>query len=159
MPRPPTESLTPRESQLMECLWQFGAATAEQIRGQLPGAAHDSSVRTLLRVLEEKGYVGHTLHGKAYVYAPLVPREAAQSQAASTLLQRLFRGSAASLVLRLLEDEEISPAELQSLAAEAAAAARPPAAAEPAAGSASAAKPKSSAKPAGRRQRRNERGS
>lgn len=119
MPRPTTDVLTPRESQIMECLWSAGSATAEQIRELLADAPHDSSVRTLLRVLEEKGYVRHSLRGKAYVYSPAVPRTSAQSQATSSLLKRLFQGSAASLVLRLLEDEQISPEELQRLAAEA----------------------------------------
>ncbi len=116
MTRPANESLTPRESQIMESLWSSGPATAEQIREHLTDAPHDSSVRTLLRVLEGKGYVRHSLQGKAYVYEAIVERSSAQSQAASSLLKRLFSGSAKSLVLRLLEDEEISPEELQRLA-------------------------------------------
>lgn len=127
MSRPSTESLTARESQIMECLWASGAATAEEIREQLADAPHDSSVRTLLRVLETKGYVRHFLRGKAFVYESLVQRSSAQSQAATSLLKRLFRGSAASLVLRLLEDEEISPEELQRLADQARSADKPPA--------------------------------
>lgn len=115
MPRPSTESLTPRESQIMECLWNSGPTSAEQIREQLADAPHDSSVRTLLRVLEDKGYVRHSVQGKAYIYEAIVERSSAQSQATNSLLKRLFRGSAESLVLRLLEDEEISPAELQRL--------------------------------------------
>jgi BlaI family transcriptional regulator, penicillinase repressor len=116
MSRPSSESLTPREAEIMDCLWHSGSATAEQIREQLAGGPHDSSVRTLLRVLEEKGYVGHNVQGKAYVYFPLIAKSSAQSQATTNLLKRLFRGSAASLVLKLLEDDEISPEELQRLA-------------------------------------------
>lgn len=124
MARPTTESLTPRELQIMECLWQSGAATAEQVRETLADAPHDSSVRTLLRVLEDKGYVSHTMQGKAYVYTPVIARSSAQSQATSSLLKRLFRGSAASLVLQLLEDEEISAEELQRLAEQVSASAK-----------------------------------
>jgi predicted transcriptional regulator len=116
MARTSTEALTPREAQIMECLWNAGFATAEQIRVSLKDAAHDSSVRTLLRVLEEKGYVTHIVEGKAFVYQPVVPRKAAQSQATGSLLKRLFQGSASALVLRLLEDEEISADELARLA-------------------------------------------
>lgn len=116
MARPSTEALTPREAQIMECLWQKGSATADQIRESLADAPHDSSVRTLLRVLGEKGYVRHRVEGKAFVYEAIIPRASAQSQATGSLLKRLFRGSAADLVLRLLEDEEISPEELQRLA-------------------------------------------
>lgn len=99
----------------MECLWNSGPTSAEQIREQLTDAPHDSSVRTLLRVLEDKGYVRHSVQGKAYIYEAIVERSSAQSQATNSLLKRLFRGSAESLVLRLLEDEEISPEELQRL--------------------------------------------
>jgi len=116
MSRPLNEALTPREAQIMECLWRSGPATAEEIRVALADDAHDSSIRTLLRVLGDKGYVQHHLRGKAYVYEAIVPRASAQSQATDSLLKRLFRGSAADLVLRLLEDEEISPEELQRLA-------------------------------------------
>ena len=119
MARPSTDALTPREAQIMECLWAVGSATAEEIRVLLYDTAHDSSIRTLLRVLEEKGYVAHEVQGKAFVYKPLVPRESAQSQATGSLLKRLFQGSAADLVLRLLEDEEISPDELDRLAEQA----------------------------------------
>lgn len=125
MTRPANESLTPRESQIMDCLWTGGPKSAEQIRELLVDAPHDSSVRTLLRVLEGKGYVRHSLHGKAYVYEAVVERSSAQSQAASSLLKRLFSGSAQSLVLRLLEDEEISPEELQRLAEQARSADKP----------------------------------
>jgi predicted transcriptional regulator len=100
----------------MACLWRSGPATADRIREQLDGCPHDSSVRTLLRVLEAKGYIRHEVAGKAYVYTAAVSRRAAQSRAARGLLDRLFRGSAADLVLRLLEDEEISPEELRELA-------------------------------------------
>lgn len=116
MPRPAADSLTPREAEIMGCLWQLRAATAETIRDQLSGRPHDSSVRTLLRVLEQKGYVRHRLEGKAYLYEPAVERAPAQSQAVLGLLKRYFAGSAQSLVLRLLEEEYISPAELDRLA-------------------------------------------
>lgn len=116
MNRPLTESLTTRESQIMECLWNSGPMSAEQIRTHLDDAPHDSSVRTLLRVLEGKGYVRHRVQGKAYIYEALIERTSAQSQATSSLLKRLFSGSASNLVLRLLEDETISPEELRRLA-------------------------------------------
>jgi predicted transcriptional regulator len=103
----------------MECLWNFGPTSAERIREHLVDPPHDSSVRTLLRVLEEKGYVHHALLGKAYIYEAIVKKSSVQSQAASSLLKRLFSGSAQSLVLRLLEDEEISPEELAALAEQA----------------------------------------
>lgn len=115
MPRPPSETLTEREAQVMGVLWGLGEATAEQVRGALPGDLHDSTVRTLLRVLEAKGYVAHEARGKAYAYRAAVPRAGAQRAAVRSLLGRLFGGSAEDLVLRLIEDEQITPEQLEQI--------------------------------------------
>lgn len=115
MARPHSEALTQRESQLMEALWAAGPLTAEQVRAALPHETHDSTVRTLLRILETKGYVAHEAVGKAYLYRAAVPRERAQRRAVQGVLTRLFGGSAESLVLRLLEDEQITPDQLDEI--------------------------------------------
>jgi predicted transcriptional regulator len=99
----------------MEALWNLGTATAEQVREALPDQAHDSTVRTLLRALETKGYVARDTRGKAYVYRPSVSRTKAQRAAVGGLLKRLFGGSAEDLVLRLLEDERITPEQLEEI--------------------------------------------
>jgi BlaI family penicillinase repressor len=115
MPRRPSEALTGRESEIMDVLWDLGTATAEQVREGLRGASHDSTVRTLLRVLERKGYVAHEVRGKAFLYRPAVPRHKAQRKALRTILARFFGGSAEDLVLRLIEDEWITPEQLDAL--------------------------------------------
>ena len=109
MSRPPSETLTARETQVMEAVWRLGEATAEQVREALPRPLHDSSVRTLLRTLESKGYLRHEARGKAYVYFPKVGRAKAQGKALRDLLARFFGGSAEDLVLRLLEEDENRP--------------------------------------------------
>ena len=114
MPRPSSELLTDRESELMGILWARQRATAEEIRAALPDEPHDSTVRTLLRVLKEKGYVRITGRQPA-VYVPVVAREEAQHRAARRLLDRLFGGSADALVLRLLEDEHLTTQQLEQL--------------------------------------------
>lgn len=98
----------------MEVLWSRGAATAEAVREALVDQPHDSTVRTLLRVLKDKGYVRISGRQPA-VYEPRVPREQAQSTAAKSLLARFFGGAAEDLVLRLLEDESLTPAQLDQL--------------------------------------------
>jgi predicted transcriptional regulator len=113
--RPPSEALTEREAQIMDAVWRLGEATAEQVRGALPGPAHDSTVRTLLRVLEAKGYVAHEARGKAYVYRAAVERRKAQRLALRGVLRRFFAGSAEDLVLRLIEDEQLTPGQLDAL--------------------------------------------
>lgn len=107
--------LTDREAEIMDRLWDLGAATAEQIRAGLPGEPHDSTVRTMLRILEEKGFVGHRRDGRSFVYEPLVPREKVQRKTLGHIIRQLFSGSPHDLVLRLLEDEQLSSADLREL--------------------------------------------
>lgn len=115
MPRRPSEPLTEREAQIMSVLWDQKEATADTIRAGLPDDPHDSTVRTLLRVLEKKGFVKHKAQGKAYVYTPRIPRENAERKAVTTMLERFFGGSAAALVQRLIDDQRLTPEELESL--------------------------------------------
>lgn len=115
MARPGSETLTEREAQIMDVLWRNAEATAEQVREALPDEPHDSTVRTLLRVLESKGYVAHESRGKAFVYRASVPRERAQRHAVRSLLSRFFGGSAEHLVLSLIEDERITPEQLEEI--------------------------------------------
>jgi predicted transcriptional regulator len=116
MARPPSDFLTEREAQIMEILWARGEATAETVRHALPDEPHDSTVRTLLRVLKDKGYV--RIKGRQPAsYLPRVSREQAQSKAARSLLARLFGGAADALVLRLLEDEQLTPQQIDHLKA------------------------------------------
>ena len=81
----------------------------------LPEPLHDSSVRTLLRVLESKGYLRHEARGKAYVYSATVGRAKAQGTALRDVLARFFGGSAEDLVLRLLEEDHLTPEQLDEL--------------------------------------------
>jgi predicted transcriptional regulator len=99
----------------MDAVWRLGEATAEQVREALPQPLHDSSVRTLLRVLESKGYLRHEARGKAYVYFATVGRAKAQGRALRDVLARFFGGSAEDLVLRLLEEDHLTPEQLDEL--------------------------------------------
>lgn len=110
-----TEMLTEREAQIMDVLWKLGTALADDVRAALPGKPHDSTVRTLLRILETKGYVSHDIRGKSYVYRPAVERAQAQRSAVRNFLGRLFGGSAEDLVLRLIEDEVLTPDQLDQI--------------------------------------------
>jgi predicted transcriptional regulator len=99
----------------MEAIWKLGEATAEQVREELPEPLHDSSVRTLLRILESKGYLSHELRGKAYVYSATVAKAKAQGTALRDVLARFFGGSAEDLVLRLLEEDHLTPEQLDEM--------------------------------------------
>ena len=115
MARSTSEALTEREAEVMDAVWRLGEATAEQVRESLPGSPHDSTVRTLLRILGAKGYVTHEARGKVYVYRAAVERQKAQRLAIQGVLKRFFAGSAEDLVLRLIEDEQLSPGQLDNL--------------------------------------------
>lgn len=119
MARGKSETLTEREAEMMDVIWGLGRATAEQVREGLAKPPHDSTIRTLLRVLETKGYVRHEAAGKAYVYSATVDRRQAQRHALGSLLAKFFGGSAEDLVLRLIEDERITPEQLDELRREA----------------------------------------
>src|SRR5579862_8165462 len=113
MPRPLHTVLTRRERQIMDFLYRAGRATAGDVMAELPGHPHDSTVRTQLRVLEEKGFVRHEAEGLRYVYMPAVPRSAARRDALRHLLDTFFDGSAEQVVCALLggEGKQVTEAE------------------------------------------------
>jgi len=103
----------------MEVLWRQRSATVAEVTEALK--AHKlaySTVLTTMRILEQKGYVKHTEAGRAYVYEPVVEREAASQRAVQQVLKRFFNGSPALLALRLLEEEQIDDVELERLRAQ-----------------------------------------
>jgi predicted transcriptional regulator len=118
MPKREPAALSRRERQIMDVLYRRGRATAAEVRGDLPGDPSDSTVRTQLRVLEEKGHVQHAEEGLRYVYAPAVPRVAARRRALRHLVDTFFEGSTEQVVDTLLgsEAERLSDAELDRIA-------------------------------------------
>ena len=98
-------TLTRRERQIMDVLYRAGRATAAEVMAALPGEPNSSTVRTQLRVLEEKGHVRHDEEGLRYVYAPAVPRHAARKSALKHLVETFFDGSAEQVVAAVLGGE------------------------------------------------------
>ena len=94
--------LTRRERQIVDILYRRGRATAGEVMEELPGEPSYSTVRTQLRVLEEKGHVRHEEQGLRYVYMPAVPRGAARKSALRHLIDTFFDGSAEQVVGALL---------------------------------------------------------
>ncbi len=101
----------------MQVLWEGGPAPADKIRTALADGAHDSSVRTILRILEQKGFVAHKTVGKAYVFFARVPQHKVQTTAMQDLLGRFFGGSAKALIVRLMEERELTADQLAEIAA------------------------------------------
>ena len=117
MARRKSSTLTEVELELMDILWKMGTATVGEIVDALPkdrDLAY-SSVLTMMRILEQKGYVEHKKESRAYVYLPLVNRKQAQDSVVSYLLKRFFNGSPELLVVNLLENEDVDPDEIKRL--------------------------------------------
>jgi predicted transcriptional regulator len=125
MARRPSETLTAREAQIMDIVWRLGPATAEQVRAGLPDQPHDSTVRTLLRVLVSKGFLHRESGKRAYAYRAAIGRKKAQRHALRDITSRFFGGSVKDLVLRLIEDERLTPEQLDEIRRSARMPARP----------------------------------
>lgn len=118
MNRKPPLSLSRRERQILDLLYQHGRATAADVHQGLPAAPSYSAVRALLRILEEKGHVRHEADGPRYVYRPAVPRDRARRSALTHLVETFFNGSAEQAVAALLDSSagRLQPEELDKLA-------------------------------------------
>jgi BlaI family penicillinase repressor len=109
--------LSRRERQIMDFLFRTGRATAADVMEGLSDAPSYSAVRALLRILEQKGHIRHEEEGRAYVYMPLVRRDAARQTALTHLLKTFFDNSAEQAVAALLaiKGEKMSGAELERM--------------------------------------------
>ena len=99
----------------MGLVWQRGEATAEDLVEGLARPLKNATVRTLLRRLEAKGYLGHTPRGRAFVYRPRVAESHAATGALKRVMQRFFGGSAQRLLVGLVDEGMIEPDELKAL--------------------------------------------
>jgi predicted transcriptional regulator len=95
--------LSRRERQIMDIIFQNGHATAAEVQEQLPDPPSYSSVRALLRVLEEKGYLKHKMDGPRYVFSSTIAREKAKNTALKHVMQTFFNGSTEKAVAALLD--------------------------------------------------------
>ena len=98
-------TLSRRERDIMDILFRRGRATAEEVMHDLSGDPSYSTVRTQLRVLEEKGHVRHEEDGRKFVYMPAVARAAARKVALRHLVDTFFDGSVERVVAALLGGE------------------------------------------------------
>ena len=114
-----TDPLSRRERQIMDILYQRGAATANEVLAALPDPPSSSAIRTLLRILEEKGHAVHTQEGLRYIYAPAYPRQNVAQHALSHVVQTFFGGSVEKVVAALVaeSDARLSDEELDRLTA------------------------------------------
>jgi len=116
MARRKSPTLTEVELELMDVLWTKGSATVGEIVEALPEERLAySSVLTMMRILEQKGYVTHEKESRAFIYRPLLDRQQAQKNVLGYLLKRFFNNSPELLVVNLLEHEEVGSNEIKRL--------------------------------------------
>ncbi len=117
MARRKSATLTDGELELMRVLWERGRASVSEVVHAVPGDPPPAynSVLTRLRILEQKGYAGHDKAGRAFTYYPRIDQNEAREHAVSRLVSQLFNGSPTQLVLNLLEQSQVDPAEIRRL--------------------------------------------
>ena len=108
-------AFTDRELDVMAVLWERGPSTVAEVRENLEDPLAYTTVLTVLRTLEAKGYVSHEEEGKAHRYAPLVARDRAGKTALSQVLGKIFGGSREMLLANLVRERGIDTAELKRL--------------------------------------------
>lgn len=116
--KPPPLDLSRRERQIMDAIYRRGSATAAEITGDLPDPPTSTAVRTMLRILEDKGHLTHEQDGLRYVYRAVVDREQARQSVISHMVKTFFDGSAEQAMATLIDrsGSELTDEELGRLA-------------------------------------------
>ena len=115
MPSKKADRLTPLELEIMQVLWEKGAANVQVVQQSLTRDLAYTTVQTMLNILLQKRKVKRTLKERAYFYTPVVSRKTVRGRAVRDLIDRLFGGSAESLVMSLVETRQITPEKLDKL--------------------------------------------
>ena len=117
MKKEPHYDLSRRERQIMDVVYRRGSATASEITGDLPDPPTSTAVRTMLRILEDKGHLTHEQDGLRYVYRAVVDREKARESVISHVVRTFFDGSAEQAMATLIDRsaDDLTDAELSRL--------------------------------------------
>lgn len=110
-----TIAFTDREADVMQVLWDHGPSVVSDVQGQLRDKLAYTTVLTVLRTLEAKGYVGHEDEGRQHRYFAAVQQQAAQKSALKHLLGKLFKDSSELLFARLVSDRKLSPEQIRRM--------------------------------------------
>ena len=110
------------ERGILAIVWRLGNATAEQVREEVERPLKDSTIRTVLRRLEEKGYLEHSVDNRTFIYQPAESRQKVAARAVQRIVDWFCQGSVEELLVGLLDSKVVSRAELERLAKRVAAA-------------------------------------
>jgi predicted transcriptional regulator len=115
MARAPSKTFTDKELEIMRVVWDLGEASAREIQAKLPGERHYNSVLTIIRVLERKGHLTHRSEGKSYIYRARQQAAKSRGHVVGHVIKQVFGGSAASLVLHLVETGDLTENDLREI--------------------------------------------
>jgi predicted transcriptional regulator len=104
------------EREILSIVWRSGSVTAEQVREGVDKPLKDSTVRTVLRRLEEKGYLAHTLENRTFLYRPAESRQRVAGRAVQRIVDWFCEGSVEALLVGMVDSKVLDRAELQRLA-------------------------------------------
>jgi BlaI family penicillinase repressor len=104
------------EREILSIVWRLGATTAEQVREELDRSLKDSTVRTVLRRLEEKGYIAHSLENRTFIYRPAESRQKVAGRAVQRIVDWFCEGSVEALLVGMVDSKVLDRDELQRLA-------------------------------------------
>jgi predicted transcriptional regulator len=104
------------EREILSVVWRLGNVTAEQVREELDRPLKDSTVRTVLRRLEEKGYLAHTIENRTFYYQPAESRQLVAGRAVKRIVDWFCEGSVEELLVGMVDSKVLDRAELQRLA-------------------------------------------
>ena len=104
------------ERSVLLIVWRLGSVTADQVREELDRPLKDSTVRTVLRRLEEKGYLTHRIEDRTFIYRPAQSRQRVAGRAAKRIVDWFCDGSVEALLVGMVDSKVLDRAELQRLA-------------------------------------------
>jgi predicted transcriptional regulator len=104
------------ERDILSIVWRLGTVTAEQAREELDRPLKDSTIRTVLRRLEEKGYLVHSVEDRTFIYRPAESRQRVAGRAAKRIVDWFCEGSVEELLVGMVDSKVLDRAELQQLA-------------------------------------------
>ena len=110
------QKLAKREEQIMQACWQLGNAFIKEIIAELPDPKpHYNSVATMVRILEEKGFLGHESFGNTFRYFPVISKEDYQKHAVGDIVKQYFNNSYPSMLAFFAKEQKLSKAELNEI--------------------------------------------
>ena len=110
------QKLAKREEQIMQVLWKLEKAFVKEIVTAFPAPKpHYNSVSTMVRILADKGFIGHHAFGKTHQYFPIISKETYQKEAVGEVLEKYFDNSYSKMVAYFAEQENISQGELENI--------------------------------------------